>query len=52
MTERSLQRFDVMQQQGLLPNVIIDSSLISPCGMCRMMDMSLQFFDEMRRQGL
>ena len=46
MPERALQLFDEMQQQGLEPNVITYTAVISTG------ELTLQLFDEMRQQGL
>ena len=46
-----MQLFDDMQLQGLQPNVITYSAVVSACGKCRMPLRALQLFDEMQQQG-
>ena len=52
MTAKALQLSDEMQQQGLQPNVITYSAVVSACGKCEIPERALQLFDEMQQQGL
>ena len=45
MTVRALQLLDAMQQEGLQPDVITGSALISACEEGTMADRSLQLFE-------
>ena len=52
MPVRALYPLDEMRQQGLLPNVITYSAVISACEKGKMLERALRLFDEMRQQGL
>ena len=47
-----MQLSDEMQRQGLHPEVVTYTVLISICEKCGMTERALQLSDEMQRQGL
>ena len=50
MTDSALQFCDKLRQDGLQPNVITYSALISACGEGSVPERALQLFAEMRQQ--
>ena len=49
MTEKALQLSDEMQRQGVHPEVVTYTVLISACEKCRMTERALQLSDEIQR---
>ena len=50
--ERALEIFDMMQQQGIVPNVITYNALISAFEKGKQPERALEIFDQMQQQGI
>lgn len=48
-SERALQIFKAMKQQGALPDLITYTALISACEKCNDFEQALQIFETMKR---